>query len=77
MNRQSRLKDRHASFISTSQACELLNIKLATLYTYVSRGLIFRIPTGRKRQSRYSLTERPCYPPVWEFPERRPAVYSW
>ena len=57
MDRQSRLNNQHASFVSASEACELLNVKPATLYTYVSRGLIHRIPTGQKRTSRYSLSD--------------------
>lgn len=57
MNRQSRLQNQHATFISAAEACDLLSIKPATLYTYVSRGLVYRIPTGQKRQSRYSLSD--------------------
>ncbi len=57
MARQSRLQNQHATFISAAEACDLLNIKAATLYTYVSRGLVYRVPTGRKRQSRYSLSD--------------------
>ncbi len=57
MERQSRLDNRHITFISAAEACDLLKVKPATLYTYVSRGLVFRIPTGNKRQSRYSLQD--------------------
>ena len=57
MTRHTRLNNRHATFISSSEACKLLNVKPATLYTYVSRGLIYRLPTGSKRQSRYSLSD--------------------
>lgn len=57
MNNQSRLSNQHATFISAQEACQMLGIKPATLYTYVSRGLVYRISIGAKSQSRYSLSD--------------------
>jgi citrate synthase len=40
-------------FLSASEAAELLDVKLATLYAYTSRGLVQSVPGGRGRARRY------------------------
>jgi citrate synthase len=42
-----------AEFLSAAEAAELLDVKLATLYAYTSRGLIQSVPGGRGRSRRY------------------------
>ena len=41
-------------WLSSNEATELLGVKAATLYTYVSRGLVRRVPGPDGRGSRYS-----------------------
>ena len=40
-------------FLSAAEAAQLLDVKLATLYAYTSRGLIQSVPGGRGRSRRY------------------------
>jgi citrate synthase len=42
--------DRAARHIESEEACRRLGVKRATLYTYVSRGLIRTVPTGGRRR---------------------------
>ena len=52
---QSRLMNRGAEWLDSKEAAALLGVKTATLYTYVSRGLLRRVPAGEgRRGSRYS-----------------------
>lgn len=52
---QSRLINRGAEWLEAPEAAALLGVKTATLYTYVSRGLLRRVPIGQgRRGSRYS-----------------------
>lgn len=60
---QPRFDNQPSELISARQAVALLGIKRATLYTYVSRGLIRALPCPRdSRQRRYFLAdvERLC-----------------
>jgi len=40
-------------FLTAAEAAELLDVKLATLYAYTSRGLVQSVPGGRGRSRRY------------------------
>lgn len=40
-------------FYSAQEACEVLGVKLATLYSYVNRGLITSYRQGIRRQRLY------------------------
>jgi excisionase family DNA binding protein len=44
-------------FVTAAEACELLNVKPATLYTYVSRGLVQSYRQGKRRQRLYRRSE--------------------
>lgn len=44
-------------FIDGSEACRLLGVKAATLYAYVSRGLLKSYKQGIKRQRLYKKEE--------------------
>jgi len=44
-------------WLSTPEATALLGVKAATLYTYVSRGLVRRVPSPSGRGSRYSRAD--------------------
>ena len=44
-------------FLSAAQACALLDVKPATLYAYVSRGLVRSYKQGIRRQRLYRKTE--------------------
>lgn len=55
-SRLSRFDNRPLGLLSSKQACELLQVKPATLYTYVSRGLIRKV-AGRNQKERLYLTE--------------------
>ncbi|MCO4771207.1 MAG: citrate synthase family protein [Deltaproteobacteria bacterium] len=46
-----------ADWLSSKEATELLGVKAATLYTYVSRGLVRRVPAPEGRGSRYSRAD--------------------
>lgn len=52
---QSRFDNRH-EWLDASAAAERLGVKTATLYTYVSRGLIRRVP-GADGRSRYAASD--------------------
>jgi citrate synthase len=50
--------DQHASFLVTaSEACAILRVKPATLYTYVSRGLVHPVASPGRKSSRYLREE--------------------
>lgn len=44
-------------YLTTDEACELLGVKPATLYAYVSRGLLRSYRQGLKRQRLYKKSE--------------------
>ena len=44
-------------YLTGNEACHLLGVKLATLYTYVSRGVLRSYKQGIKRQSLYRQAE--------------------
>ena len=44
-------------FISAQEACEVLGVKPATLYAYVSRGLLQSYRQGARRQRWYRQSE--------------------
>jgi excisionase family DNA binding protein len=44
-------------FVTAEEACVLLGIKTATLYAYVSRGLVRSYQQGSRRQRRYRRSE--------------------
>ena len=44
-------------FLSAAQACALLEVKPATLYAYVSRGLVRSYKQGIRRQRLYRKSE--------------------
>jgi citrate synthase len=44
-------------FLDGNEACDLLGIKSATLYAYVSRGIIQSYKQGIKRQRLYKKAE--------------------
>jgi excisionase family DNA binding protein len=44
-------------YLTTDEACELLGVKAATLYAYVSRGLLRSYRQGIKRQRLYKKGE--------------------
>jgi len=50
---QSRFDNRPPDFLSAEEVCEALGVKRATLYTYVSRGWIQRVASGRGRRNLY------------------------
>lgn len=55
---QPRFTDRpEEDWLSSAAATELLGVKSATLYTYVSRGLVSRVPSPTGRGSRYSRAD--------------------
>lgn len=45
------------TYLDGNEACTLLGIKVSTLYTYVSRGLLKSYRQGIKRQRLYKRTE--------------------
>ncbi|MDY7226137.1 citrate synthase family protein [Hyalangium rubrum] len=49
----SRLDDRHEELLSAAEASTLLGVKRATLYTYVSRGLVRCVPERGTKENRY------------------------
>jgi citrate synthase len=44
-------------FVTAAEACELLAVKPATLYAYVSRGLMQSYRQGKRRQRLYRRSE--------------------
>jgi len=46
-----------ADFVTAPEACELLGVKPATLYAYVSRGLVQSYQQGSRRQRLYRRSE--------------------
>jgi citrate synthase len=56
--RRWRLTDRiDDEFLTAAEACALLEVKPATLYAYVSRGLVRSYKQGIRRQSLYLRAE--------------------
>lgn len=55
-SRLSRFDNRPSGLLDAKQACARLGVKPATLYTYVSRGLIRRV-TGESRRERLYVAE--------------------
>jgi citrate synthase len=45
------------TYLSGNEACSLLGIKVSTLYTYVSRGVLKSYKQGIKRQRLYKRAE--------------------
>ena len=45
------------NYLDGQEACHLLGIKLSTLYTYVSRGVLKSYKQGIKRQRLYKKAE--------------------
>lgn len=45
------------NYLDGNEACHLLGIKLSTLYTYVSRGVLKSYKQGIKRQRLYKQAE--------------------
>jgi excisionase family DNA binding protein len=45
------------TYLDGNEACNLLGIKLSTLYTYVSRGILRSYKQGIKRQRLYKRAE--------------------
>ncbi len=59
-------------FLTAGEAAEALSVKRATLYAYVSRGILFSYRRGIQRERLYRrsdvediLTLRPGRPPHW------------
>jgi len=52
-HRLSRFDNRPSGLMDRNQACDRLGVKPATLYTYVSRGLIRSVPGVDRRQRHY------------------------
>lgn len=44
-------------YLTAAEACALLDVKPATLYAYVSRGLVHSYKQGIRRQRLYRRTE--------------------
>ena len=44
-------------YLDGGEACHLLGVKVSTLYTYVSRGILKSYKQGIKRQSLYKQAE--------------------
>jgi excisionase family DNA binding protein len=45
------------TYLDGSEACHLLGVKVSTLYTYVSRGILRSYKQGIKRQRLYKRAE--------------------
>ena len=45
------------NYLTGNEACRLLGVKVSTLYTYVSRGVLRSYRQGIKRQSLYKQAE--------------------
>ncbi|HKU37311.1 MAG TPA: citrate synthase family protein [Polyangiales bacterium] len=54
---QRRINNQHSDFTSAREAARLLDVKPATLYAYVSRGLLRSIDAPRGRARLYSVTD--------------------
>ena len=46
-----------SDFLTVDEACDLLGVKKATLYSYVSRGLVKSYKQGIRRQRLYNRLE--------------------
>ncbi|CAM4239236.1 citrate synthase [Corallococcus exiguus] len=49
--------EREEALVSASEAAALLGVKLATLYTYVSRGLVRCVPVQGTKENRYARAD--------------------
>jgi excisionase family DNA binding protein len=49
--------DEQAAFYTAEEACNALGVKLATLYSYVNRGLLTSYRQNIRRQRLYRRTE--------------------
>ena len=54
---QHRLTNPHESLVTAREAAEILGVKLATLYAYVSRGLLGSTPADEGRSRLYARSE--------------------
>jgi len=54
---QHRFNNQRSGFISARQAAKLLDVKLPTLYAYVSRGLVRSVPGDHDRRRLYSRAD--------------------
>lgn len=68
-------------YLSGGEACHMLGVKLSTLYTYVSRGIVRSYKQGIKRQRLYKQSEleallqlRPSDTPTPPASENRPEL---
>jgi citrate synthase len=50
---QSRFNNRQSDYLTAAEAMAALGVKQATLYTYVSRGWVQRVPSGKGRRNLY------------------------
>src|SRR3712207_3177823 len=50
---QSRFDHRHGDLVTAAEAAALLGVRRATLYTYVSRGLVRCVPEPGTKEKRY------------------------
>ncbi len=68
-------------FYATEEACAILGVKPATLYAYVSRGLLRSYRQGIKRQRLYRRSEveglRAFRPDDDRRPPELPTAESW
>lgn len=52
---QDRIENQHKAFVAAREAAAFLDVKMATLYAYVSRGLIRSVPAAGGRGRLYSM----------------------
>lgn len=69
-------------FVTAEEACVLLGIKAATLYAYVSRGLVRSYKQGARRQRLYRRSELMALREIPESPassegNELPEAESW
>lgn len=69
------------TYLDGSEACHLLGVKVSTLYTYVSRGILKSYRQGIKRQRLYKRAEleellqlRPSTDPTRQIEEDPPQI---
>lgn len=51
------LSNENEEYLTAAEACELLGVQQATLYAYVSRGLLKSYKQGIRRQRLYKRSE--------------------
>jgi citrate synthase len=64
-------------FVSAQEACRLLGVKPATLYAYVSRGLVQSYKQGARRQRLYRRSELNALRDAPQAPGDLPEAESW